>query len=273
MSKTALLAALKDLDLARITQLLTAAPHLRGLRNEKGFDLLQMCCSRSTVGDAAAAARQVRMAEYLVDSGFDPLVIHTTAPGEDGEADPARLSLVFFAVARAQNNRLARYFLERGAAPGAVFAAVWWGNADILPDLVERGADVNEIVGATPLHMAVTIFERGAENRPALARRRREVVRELLRLGADPNLAAFDRTTPLHTALDRGNLEVFTLLLQQGADPDRAGKDGRTVREIAARKKDKRFAAALERQAGRRGGPRSPATSDARRRSAPRRPL
>jgi ankyrin repeat protein len=38
---------------------------------------------------------------------------------------------------------------------------------------------------------------------------------------------------------------VFKLLLQHGANPDVAGKDGRTVREIAARKRDKRFLAAL----------------------------
>jgi hypothetical protein len=63
---------------------------------------------------------------------------------------------VFFAVARAQNNALARYFMERGAKPGALFAAAWWGNGGILADMVRHGADINEVVGVTPLHWPST---------------------------------------------------------------------------------------------------------------------
>ena len=53
-------------------------------------------------------------------------------------------------------------------------------------------------------------------------------------------------TTPLHTALKKGyDVTVFSLLLRHGADPDAPGKDGRSVREIASRKKDRRYLAAI----------------------------
>jgi hypothetical protein len=247
MSKTAVEHALRTLDVAQVQRLLTTRPELKTLRLGRGLDLLQFCCTRFTGDDAPAQARQLRLAEWLVSQGFDPRVLHRTAAGEDGEADPADLSLVFFAVARAQNNRLARYFLECGAAPGALFAAAWWGNAEILADLVRHGADLNEVVGATPLHMAVSVLDRGIEGKPERATRRRRTLRELLRLGADPNIAAHSGETPLETALKKGyDIDVFALLLEHGADPDAPGKDGRSVRAIAARKRDRRYINAIE---------------------------
>lgn len=245
MSRTALLDALKAFDLDRIRTLLRSEPELKDWRDEKGLNLLQICCKRSTVDDPAAARRQLQVARWLVSQGFDPTATHTTAAGEDGEEEPAKVSLAFFAIARARNTALARYFLEQGAAPGALFAAAWWGNADILADLVRHGADVNEVVGAPPLLMAVDVVQRGTEGKPKLARARMNTVRELLRLGADPNLPAFDRTTALHHALEKEYFDVFKVLLQHGANPDLPGKDGRTVRAIASRKRDKRYIKAL----------------------------
>jgi hypothetical protein len=246
MSKTALIDALTQFDLAKVRTILSRKPELKQLRPDKGLNLLQFCCRRSTDGDPSAAARQLQLAKWLVSVGFDPRAIYTTAPGEDGEEEPADLSLVWFAVAKARNTRLARYFLQQGAAASAMFAAAWWGNADIVPDLVKHGDDINKVVGATAFHMAVDVLDRGVEGKPALARRRLQTVKEMLRVGADPNIPAFNGTTPLHTVLDKGyDVDVFRLLLRHGADPDVPGKDGRTVREIAARKKDKRYFSAL----------------------------
>jgi ankyrin repeat protein len=247
MSKTALLDALKSLDVDRVRAIVAAKPQLKEFKDEKGLNLLQLACKRNTLDDPKAAERQLRLAKWLVNEGFDPTATFMTAPGEDGEEEPAEISLVFFAVARAQNNALARYFMEQGAKPGAFFAAAWWGNGDILADMVRRGADINEVVGATPLHMAVDVLHRGVEGKPKRARRRLECLQEFLRLGADPNIPAFDGTTPLHIVLKKEyDVDVFKLLLKHGANPDVPGKDGRTVREIASRKRDKRYFNALQ---------------------------
>jgi hypothetical protein len=246
MSKTALIEAIEKFDVERCQAILQRSPDLERLQIDKGYNLLQYCCKRVTVGKPDAAGRQLRLAKWLVGRGFDPQVTYTTAPGEDGEEDPAELSLVWFAVAKAQNNRLARYFLNQGAKASAMFAAAWWGNADIIADLVRHGDDLNATVGATPFHMAVEVLHRGTERRPELARERLKALKEMLRLGADPNLASFDGTTPLHTVLKKEyDVGVFKLLLQYGANPDVPGKDSRTVRAIASKKRDQRYFKAL----------------------------
>jgi hypothetical protein len=248
MSKTALVNAINEFDLPAVQRILKVRPELKNVRLGNGLNLLQFCSKRSTAGNAVAARRQLRLAQWLVRQGFDPTTTYTTAPGEDGEEQAAELSLTFFAVAKAQNDQLARYYLGLGANPNAMFAAVWWGNADIIEDLVTYGADINEVVGATPLHAAVDLLHRGTTRAPALARRRMQTLRELLRLGANPNIAAVNGSTPLHTVLEKSyDVSVFTLLLQHGANPDLPGKDGRSVRDIAARKRDTRYARALAR--------------------------
>jgi len=217
MSKTALIEAIKKFDVDRVAAILKKDSSLAKWRSPQGFNLLQFCCSRCTVDEKATPkkgspppARQLRLAKWLVGHGFDPLVIYTTKPGEDGEAEPAELSLVFFAVARAQNNALARYFLKQGAAPGAVFAAVWWGNWEILPDLVRHGADLDDVVGATPLHMALDLWMKAVDARPDQVARRMKTFKTLIRLGADPDVRA-------------------------------QTKERRSVRELAVSKKDKRY--------------------------------
>ena len=221
MSKTALIESIKTFDVDSVAAILRKDPSLAKSRSPQGFNLLQFCCSRCTDEQATSQkklpppARQLRLAKWLVGHGFDPLVIHTTKPGEDGEADPADLSLAWFAVARAQNNTLARYFLKQGADPGAVFAAVWWGNWEILPDLVRHGADLDEVVGATPLHMALGLWMKAVDTRPDQVARRMKTFKTLIRLGASPDV------------------------------PPRT-KDRRSVRELAASKRDKRYLNAME---------------------------
>ena len=242
MSKTALIEAVKVFDVAGVKRQLAKDPALVSWRSPQGFNLLQFCCSRCTDGDPFGAVKQVALAKWLVANGFDPFVIHTTKAGEDGEADPAQLPLVFFTVARAQNNALTRYFLKLGVQPSALFAAAWWGNAAIIGDLVKHGEDINRHVGATALHMAVSVLDRGVKGKPALAQMRLDCLKALLKHGADPNIGDDRGETPLHLALEKGyDVAVLKLLIKHGADPDQANKKGRSVRDIASRKKDKRY--------------------------------
>lgn len=247
MSKTALVESVKQFDVAGVAANLKKDPSLAKWRSPQGFNLLQFCCSRCTIDDTVAAASQLRLARWLIGHGFDPHVLHATAPGDDGEADAAQLPLVFFSVARAQNNALTRYLLKLGVAPSALFAAAWWGNGAIVGDLVKHGEDINRHVGATALHMAVAVLDRGVDGRPERARLRLDCLKAFLKHGADPNVPDAHGDTPLHLALEKGyDVAVVKLLLKHGADPDLPGRNGRSVREIASRKKDRQYFEALK---------------------------
>jgi hypothetical protein len=246
MSKTALVDAIQGLDFDAVRRILEKKPALKNFETDRGWNLLQFCCTRRTVDDRAAADRQVRIAKWLINEGFDPHVTYATRRGEDGEEDVSELSLVFFAVARAQNNRLVRLLLAKGVKSEGLFAAAWWGNWEILQDLVRHRADLNVAGGATPLHMSVAVLDRGIDGKPDLARRRVKTLEEILRLGADPNLGDYRGDKPLHTALSKGyDVAVFRTLLKYGANPDVPGREGRTVREMASKKRDKRYFKAI----------------------------
>ena len=103
-------------------------------------------------------------------------------------------------------------------------------------------------VGGTPLHMAVGLLGRDlADSREESAKRRLKTLKELIALGADLSIGDTRRgDTPLHSVLEKGHdPSIFKVLLAAGANPDLPARNGRTVREIAARKKDKRYAQAL----------------------------
>ena len=55
MSKTALIDALNSFDVRRVQSILETKPELASLQLDKGYNLLQVCCKRSTVGDRQAA--------------------------------------------------------------------------------------------------------------------------------------------------------------------------------------------------------------------------
>jgi ankyrin repeat protein len=59
-------------------------------------------------------------------------------------------------------------------------------------------------------------------------------VRELLRLGANPNQRDADGRTPLFSALLGGSVGLVGLLLESGADPDARDNEGWTALHYAA---------------------------------------
>ena len=66
-----------------------------------------------------------------------------------------------------------------------------------------------------------------------------ELVQQLLKAGADPNMANKNGWTPLMFAAKYGQLEIAQSLLAAGADPNRATKDGRTPLMVAKDNKHK----------------------------------
>lgn len=94
---------------------------------------------------------------------------------------------------------------------GPLHEAVRNGDAELVTELIEEGADVNEYgaPGGPPLHWASS---RGYA----------DVVAILLSHGADPNMMknSMDVNSPLRLASEFGHLDVAKLLLDAGADPN-----------------------------------------------------
>lgn len=110
----------------------------------------------------------------------------------------------------------------------ALGLATFFGRRELLPILLERGADPaapsDNPLRVAPLHSAV------AHRDDAVAL---EMSRLLLSAGAQVNAAQAGGWTPLHQAAAHGHLALVRLLLEHGADPALTSDDGRTPRAMA----------------------------------------
>ncbi|MDE6064807.1 MAG: ankyrin repeat domain-containing protein, partial [Lachnospiraceae bacterium] len=64
----------------------------------------------------------------------------------------------------------------------------------------------------------------------------KEVVKELVRAGADVNIADYNGNTALYHALRYGNQEVARFLIKKGADYNHTNNQGMTPMQIAVEK-------------------------------------
>jgi hypothetical protein len=137
-----------------------------------------------------------------------------------------------------------------------IHAAVSVGHSDILPLLIEHGADVNGqgVHNYTPLHEASRnarleagqfLLNRGAGvdarnrfDRTALSYAamdgHAEFARMLLERGATIDARDFAGQTPLHFAAALGRTEVVRLLLKRGADVNVRDKDSNTPSKLGS---------------------------------------
>jgi ankyrin repeat protein len=114
---------------------------------------------------------------------------------------------------------------SQGGAETPLHDAAWRGDVVWLKELIEQGADVNEIdsIGETALHGAA-------------AWGNVEVVALLLSEGANPNIIEKSGGwTPLHWAVNRSKTTVIRLLLEAGANPDAIDLYGNSPRKLAAK--------------------------------------
>ncbi len=101
-------------------------------------------------------------------------------------------------------------------------------DAKTVRILVEKGANVNaaDVEGYTALHLAVT-------------EKRLEVVRELIKSGADVNAEEYgNKCTPLHLACMVGEKEIVEELVKAGAEIEQADKFGMTAIDYAKNSKE-----------------------------------
>lgn len=228
MSKTEILEAVKDLDLARTRKLLKDRPDLLQVRDRQDRNLFQIACFIPPQKRAVPPAAQTRFAEFLLDQGFsidEPV-------GKDA------CTALFFAVAGARNPSLVTMLLARGAdvkkAPGGgLFAAGWWDDVDNLKLLIDAGAEIDVVVGITPF-LASWCWKQF------------DAAKYLVKRGADINYQDQKGRTALHHGIEKEfDPKLLIWLVQHGASPDVTDRDGVSPRLKASRKRDKRWFNAL----------------------------
>jgi len=145
--------------------------------------------------------------------------------------------------------------LREHGAKHSLFYAAERGMVELVADLIEEGADVNEKkhftlettytgkAGQTPLDFAwndevkTALREHGAKHSLfyAAGRAMVELVADLIEEGADVNEKNHDGYTSLHLASSSSrHVAVVQMLLQHGADVTARNKDGNTSLHLAS---------------------------------------
>ena len=124
------------------------------------------------------------------------------------------------------NNEMVKKLLEGGASVDEAFKSIAPGScyyfAEVLKELVERGANVNQIVRD---EMTALMFS---------TTRNMGRTEELLELGADPNIVDKDGNTALHLACkNRKGYSVLSLVTRKRTDRTLRNKAGQTAFDIA----------------------------------------
>ena len=224
ISKTRMLALVKDLRFNEVGAGLAERPELLAFRDPRGRNWLHLCCSVNPRARKLAPARSVKTARVLLDLGLD-LDAEAFREGE-WKATP-----LWYAVARGENLTLARFLLDRDADPEhCLWAAAFTENVPAIKLLVANGARLDPVTeGETPFLGAVKWSRfRGA--------------RVLLELGADPNYRDGTGKTALHYMLKKGSdAKHFKMLVRHGARGDLPDDEGVTAAEIMGRKRDPAF--------------------------------
>jgi len=246
ISKTRMLELVKDCRWKEVRDGLASSPALVSFRDERGRNLLHLCCGAQRKG---RPAESIRTAEVLLAAGID---IDGAAFTEgDWQATP-----LWYAVARGRNLALARFLLERGSTPEhCLWAAGFNDDVPAIRLLVEHGATLDAVAeGQTPFLSAI----QNSHFRAADA---------LASLGANVDFQDAHGMTALHYMLKKSSAEAhFRMMLGHGARGDIPDRSGKTATEIMARKRTPGFKRMAETLRAR--PTRSPATSPrARRRS------
>lgn len=179
-----------------------------------------------TVNGAGAIARAVSRGKYdnvilLAQSGapnFDQKYKNAALVGvsRNGRIDQIRTVLGFGADPRARDS----------SGTPALSAAVESGIVEAVAEILkyQLNANVPDSIGATPLHYAATCKNDGVSQTDYA-----QIVRVLIKAGADPNIPDESGNTALHKLQNRPQSEnVARELLQSGANLNARNKDGRT---------------------------------------------
>lgn len=220
-SRTALVQAVLDLRAADVAAMLQSAPALLAYRDERGRNLLHLCCGVDVARRKLRPQDAIRTADVLLDAGLD-------LNGDAFREGAWRATPLWYAVSRGRNLKLATHLLERGSDPNhCLWSAAFHDDLAAIRLLLAHGADIDAVAeDETPFLGAVKV----SHFAPA---------RLLLEKGANPDFRDSRGMTALHYMLKKGSeTRHFAMLVRHGARGDIADADGKTVAEQLLRKRD-----------------------------------
>src|SRR3974390_3064678 len=194
--------AIHDNDRARVEQMLAAEPNLAKSHNSNGVSALMQ----------ARYEGRHEIVELLRSKAGE---LDVFAAGTLGDVPRLRALL-------AGRAGLARTYSTDGFT--ALHLATFFGQLEAAEELLRQGADVNAIASN---NMRVAVINSAA------ASGRADVVKLVLRAGADPNARQMMGYTALHAAAARDNVEMVKDLLDAGADPSLTNDEGKTAADKA----------------------------------------
>lgn len=195
-------AAIHDNDRARVEELLAADPALASAHNQSGV---------SAIMQARYEGRH-ELVDLLRSKAGDLDVFEAATLG-----DLPRLRSLL-----EQDATLAKAFSRDGFT--TLHLATFFGQPETAEELLRSGADVNA-VATNPMKVAVI--------NSAAASGRADLVKLVLRAGANPNARQMMGYTALHAAAARDSVEMVEALLAAGADPTLVNDEGQSPADKA----------------------------------------
>jgi ankyrin repeat protein len=194
--------AIHDNQIEQMKQLIAAEPDLARSRNQGGV---------SAVMQARYEGRS-EIVDLLRSAAGDLDVFEAATLGDTG-----RLRTLL-----ANDPALAKAFSNDGFT--ALHLAAFFSQPEAAEELLRGGADVNAVAKNA---MKVAVINSAA------ASGRADLVKLVLRAGADPNARQMSGYTALHAAAAHDNVEMAQALLDVGADPGLRSDDGQSAADKA----------------------------------------
>jgi uncharacterized protein len=189
-------------DREKVSQLMAADPEVGRARNEAGVSALMQ----------ARYEGRHEIVALLRANGGELDVFEAATLG-----DLPRLRALLSGYAA-----LAKVFSNDGFT--ALHLATFFSQPEAADELLRAGADVNAISNN---NMKVAVINSAA------ASGRADVVKIVLRAGADPNARQMMGYTAMHAAAARDSVEMVQALLDAGADPFLKNDEGLTAADKA----------------------------------------
>jgi ankyrin repeat protein len=198
-------------------------PALLSYRDERGRNWLHLCASVNVKKTKRSAAASVKTAGVLLEAGID-----VNDPAFE-EEDGFRATPLWFAIAFGENLPLAHFLLHEGSSPEhCMWAAVNRDSPASIRLLLDHGARLPQNREASLLTAAI-------------AWNKFVAMRELLRLGVNPDFRDDSGMTALHYLLKKGaDVKHIRTMIAAGARGDIPNAKGDTAIAILRRKRDPR---------------------------------